>query len=72
MVRSHMKRITMPVHSNHLSGDLGGSRGLNDQIYVPCEEDPMCGQAIDHINQAQSALQNGDTQGAHGHLDLVK
>lgn len=39
---------------------------------VSCEEDPMCGQAIDHINQAQSALQNGDTEGANGHLDLAK
>ena len=29
-------------------------------------------QAIDHINQAQSALQNGDTEGAKGHLDLAK
>jgi hypothetical protein len=29
-------------------------------------------QAIDHINQAQSALQNGDTEGANGHLDLAK
>ncbi|MGI0043274.1 MAG: hypothetical protein ACRD47_06150 [Nitrososphaeraceae archaeon] len=30
------------------------------------------GEAIDHINQAQSALQNGDTVGAQSHLDLAK
>jgi hypothetical protein len=29
-------------------------------------------QAIDHINQAQSALQNGDTAGAQMHMDLAK
>ena len=29
-------------------------------------------EAIDHINQAQSALDNGDTEGARGHLDLAK
>jgi hypothetical protein len=49
--------------------------------------DPMCGpqdqpnssgasnpnqEAINHINQAQSSLQNGDTQGAKMHMDLAK
>jgi hypothetical protein len=29
-------------------------------------------QAVNHINQAQSALQNGDTAGAQSHLDLAK
>jgi hypothetical protein len=29
-------------------------------------------QAIDHINQAQSSLQNGDTEGAQMHMDLAK
>jgi hypothetical protein len=29
-------------------------------------------EAIDHINQAQSALDNGDTEGAKNHLDLAK
>ena len=29
-------------------------------------------EAINHINQAQSALQNGDTAGAQSHLDLAK
>ncbi|MGH9987162.1 MAG: hypothetical protein ACRD8W_24715, partial [Nitrososphaeraceae archaeon] len=29
-------------------------------------------EAIDHINQAQSALQNGDTEGAQMHMDSAK
>lgn len=29
-------------------------------------------EAIDHINQAQSALQNGDTEGASMHMDAAK
>ena len=29
-------------------------------------------EAVDHINDAQSALQNGDTEGAQKHLDLAK
>lgn len=29
-------------------------------------------EGIDHINQAQSALQNGDTEGAQMHMDLAK
>jgi hypothetical protein len=29
-------------------------------------------QAIDHINQAQSSLQNGDTEGAQRNMDLAK
>jgi hypothetical protein len=29
-------------------------------------------EAADHINEAQSALQNGDTEGAQRHLDLAK
>jgi hypothetical protein len=29
-------------------------------------------QAINHINQAQSSLQNGDTEGAQMHMDLAK
>ena len=30
MGRLHTKRITMQIHSNHLSGGLNGSRGLNN------------------------------------------
>jgi hypothetical protein len=29
-------------------------------------------EAIDHINDAQSALQNGDAEGAQRHLDAAK
>ena len=29
-------------------------------------------EAIAHINQAQSSLQNGDTEGAQMHMDLAK
>ena len=29
-------------------------------------------EAIDHITEAQSALDNGDTEGAKGNLDLAK
>jgi hypothetical protein len=29
-------------------------------------------EVIDHINDAQSALQNGDTEGAQRHLDAAK
>ena len=32
MVRLHVKRITLVILSNRLSGDLSGSRELNDQI----------------------------------------
>jgi hypothetical protein len=49
--------------------------GLEDQqnnADVSCEEDPMCGQAVNHINQAQSALENGDTEGAKMHMDAAK
>ncbi|MGH9986545.1 MAG: hypothetical protein ACRD8W_21595 [Nitrososphaeraceae archaeon] len=28
--------------------------------------------AIGHINEAQAALQNGDTEGANNHLELAK
>ena len=30
------------------------------------------GSAIEHINQAQAALQNGDTETANNHLELAK
>ena len=29
-------------------------------------------QAVEHINQAQAALQNGDIEGANNHLELAK
>jgi hypothetical protein len=60
-----------PNNSNSNQGDSQGSVPPNNAD-VSCEEDPMCGQAIDHINQAQSALQKGDTAGAQSHLDSAK
>jgi hypothetical protein len=42
----------------------GGATGSNTSN--PNQE------AADHINEAQSALQNGDTEGAQRHLDLAK
>jgi hypothetical protein len=33
---------------------------------------PPYGDAIEHINQAQTALHNGDTEGANNHLELAK
>ncbi|MDN5866971.1 MAG: YfdX family protein [Candidatus Nitrosocosmicus sp.] len=36
-----------------------------------CNEDG-CLEAIGHINEAKSSLQNGDTEGAQRHLDLAK
>lgn len=60
--------------SNTSNSNQGGSQGNvpPNNADVSCEEDPMCGQAIDHINQAQSALQKGDTAGAQSHLDSAK
>ncbi|MDN5866644.1 MAG: YfdX family protein [Candidatus Nitrosocosmicus sp.] len=31
-----------------------------------------CQEAVNHINEAKSSLQNGDTEGAQKHLDLAK
>jgi hypothetical protein len=41
------------------SGSSGASSNSNQE-------------AIEHINQAQSALKNGDTAGAQTHMDLAK
>lgn len=37
------------------------------EVYPPSNDE-----AINHINEAQSAMQNGDTEGAQRHLDLAK
>lgn len=31
-----------------------------------------CQEAVNHINEAHSAMQNGDSEGAQRHLDLAK
>jgi hypothetical protein len=66
--------------SNNSNSNQGAAEGCSPM-------DPRCGpqdqpnssgasnpnqEAADHINEAQSALQNGDTEGAQRHLDLAK
>ena len=65
--------------SNTSTSDQGAAEGCTPM-------DPRCGpqdqpnssgasnpnqEAADHINEAKSALQNGDTEGAQRHLDLA-
>lgn len=38
----------------------------------PVQTGPYTKQAVDHINKAQIALQNGETEGANKHLELAK
>ncbi len=38
----------------------------------PVQIGPYYKQAIEHINQAHAALQNGDTESANNHLGLAK
>ncbi|MGH9988076.1 MAG: hypothetical protein ACRD8W_29410 [Nitrososphaeraceae archaeon] len=38
----------------------------------PVQIGPYYKQAVEHINSAQEALQNGDTEGANNHLELAK
>ena len=61
-------------------GEGGGTSGTNDTNAImkfkqhkdnPTAPDPNQ-EAINHINQAQSALQNGDTAGAQMHMDAAK
>jgi hypothetical protein len=50
----------------------GGSQGnTSDSSSSGASSNPNQ-QAIDHINQAQSALENGDTEGAKMHMDAAK
>lgn len=41
-------------------------------LYATPIDHPSFFQGIEHINQAQAALQNGDIEGAQRHLDLAK
>jgi hypothetical protein len=50
----------------------GGSQGTEPTSSSSGASSDSNQQAVDHINQAQSALQNGDTQGAQMHMDLAK
>ncbi|MGC2308060.1 MAG: hypothetical protein WA461_06635 [Nitrososphaeraceae archaeon] len=46
------------------------SQTLSSQSSDPSTSNPNQ-EAADHINEAKSALQNGDTEGAQRHLDLA-
>ena len=58
--------------SNNAEQSQGGSQGGTPNSSSSGASSNSNQQAIDHINQAQSAMQNGDTEGAQGHLDLAK
>jgi hypothetical protein len=73
----------MQTVSASVEGGAPGSNTSNSNQGALCEGcspmDPSSGsssnpnqEAADHINEAQSALQNGDTEGAQRHLDLAK
>jgi len=49
------------------------SNGTNDpSVIQPGQAYVIFDQATRHINKAQSALQNGDTESANNHLELAK
>ncbi|HZA68338.1 MAG TPA: hypothetical protein VE548_01460 [Nitrososphaeraceae archaeon] len=54
--------VMTDINASYQNNDSdSSSNGTNDS-----------GGAIEHINQAQTALQNGDTEGANNHLELAK
>jgi hypothetical protein len=57
--------LLVSVSSQMLSASSGGGTS-NSNASNPNQE------ALDHINDAQSALQNGDTEGAQRHPDAAK
>lgn len=71
--------LVPPVFKGEQSNNSGQSQG-GSQDDAPNPSDGSGGgasnsnqqQAINHINQAQSALQNGDTEGAQMHMDAAK
>ena len=76
-----MQMVSASVESgsNTSNSNQGAAEGCNPITDPRCNTDSSSSgasdsnqQAIDHINQAQSAMQNGDTEGAQGHLDLAK
>ncbi|MGH9987163.1 MAG: hypothetical protein ACRD8W_24720 [Nitrososphaeraceae archaeon] len=49
------------------------SNGTNDPgVIEPGQAYIIFDQATRHINEAQAAMQNGDTEGANNHLELAK
>jgi hypothetical protein len=67
------------IRSSTLFTELGDSP-VSSQMLSASSEEGASGsnasnpnqEAIDHINDAQSALQNGDAEGAQRHLDAAK
>jgi hypothetical protein len=57
---------------NNAEQSLGSSQGGVPNSSSSGASSNSNQQAIDHINQAQSSLQNGDTEGAQTNLDLAK
>jgi hypothetical protein len=58
--------------TNNAEESQGGSLGVAPTSSSSGASSDSNQQAIDHINQAQSALQSGDTAGAQQHMDLAK
>lgn len=79
---SQMVSASVVSGSNTSNSNQGAAEGCNPITDPRCNtENPSSSssgasnsnqEAIGHINEAQSALQNGDTEGAQGHLDLAK
>jgi hypothetical protein len=58
--------------TNNAEQSQGGSQGTAPASSSSGVSSNSNQQAIDHINQAQSSLQNGDTEGAQRSMDLAK
>ncbi len=58
------------IEQNSTSADSSGiPNGSSSHFPIPPDTIEA---ALGHINNAQTALQNGDTEGANNHLDLAK
>ncbi|MGH9988482.1 MAG: hypothetical protein ACRD8W_31490, partial [Nitrososphaeraceae archaeon] len=60
---------------NNSSGSNESSPGRavpDEQGFIGSGDPNHFNAGLEHINQAQSALQNGDTEGAINHLELAK
>jgi hypothetical protein len=60
------------VPPNNAEQSQGGSQGTAPASSNSGASSNPNQQAIDHINQAQSSLQNGDTEGAQRNMNLAK
>ncbi|MGH9988075.1 MAG: hypothetical protein ACRD8W_29405 [Nitrososphaeraceae archaeon] len=60
------------IEQNSTSANLSGfilPSGQSSHFLIPPDD---VNAALKHINNAQTALQNGDTEGANNHLELAK